>query len=84
MRVMDTQTFIKERLGGPANVARICGIKPPSVCGWKKFPAEHCSTLEREIGVMRWELRPHDWSRIWPELLVHPDAPKVAGSATAD
>lgn len=38
---------------------------------------ELCSDIEREThgAVMRWDLRPDDWRRIWPELLQRPDAP---------
>lgn len=27
--------------------------------------------------VMRWESIPSDWFEVWPELIWHPDAPKV-------
>lgn len=33
-----------------------------------------CAT---EMGVRRWDLRPKDWSRIWPELIGVEGAPPV-------
>lgn len=44
-----------------------------------------CSDIERESGgvVRRWDLRPHDWRRVWPELVSHPDAPPVPAEAGA-
>lgn len=37
------------------------------------------SLLEQATGgaVRRWDLRPIDWQKIWPELVSHPDAPPV-------
>ena len=48
---------------------------------WKArgaVPADHCAAIEAatERAVMRWELRPNDWHRIWPELVGMPGAPK--------
>lgn len=34
-------TRVIAALGGPAQVARMCGIKPPSVSGWKKKGIPH-------------------------------------------
>lgn len=36
-------------LGGPAEVARICGVKSPSVIEWRQrgIPPERCPALER-------------------------------------
>ncbi len=38
-----------EDLGGPAAVARICKVRPPSVIEWRRrgIPAERCPDLER-------------------------------------
>lgn len=64
-------------MGGPAEVARRIGIKPPSVVGWKgRIPAERCPAIERSYAG-RWtceQLRPDvRWLRVpdadWP----HPD-----------
>lgn len=44
---------------------------------------ELCVVIEREtLGkVARWDLRPADWHRIWPELITAPGAPAVAQAA---
>lgn len=41
--------------------------------------AELAVVLERETSgaVRRWDLRPDDWHRIWPELIGQPGAPDV-------
>lgn len=41
--------------------------------------AEYASQIEEATdgAVMRWDLRPDDWHRIWPELRKRKDAPKV-------
>jgi len=38
-----------------------------------------CVLVERRSGmeVRRWDLRPDDWHRIWPELINIPGAPAV-------
>ena len=62
-----------DSLGGVTAVARLCGVKPPSVWEWKRrgsIPIERCAAIERATGgaVTRKDLRPDDWARIWPEL----------------
>lgn len=46
-------------------------------------PAEAVPALERvcEFHVRRWDLRPDDWHRIWPELIGSEGAPAVADEA---
>jgi len=41
--------------------------------------AENCVSIEQATGgcVMRWDLRPKDWHRIWPELIGMEGAPDV-------
>lgn len=36
--------------------------------GNKNPTGEKCSAIERATGVSRRDLRPHDWSLVWPEL----------------
>ena len=45
--------------------------------GGRSPSAELCVDIERATGgaVMRWDLRPDDWRRIWPELADRADAP---------
>ena len=40
---------------------------------------ENCVAIEQatERAVMRWDLRPSDWHRIWPELIGAPGAPRL-------
>lgn len=64
-----------DSLGGVTAVARLCGVKPPSVWEWKRrgsIPIERCAAIERATSgaVTRRDLRPNDWHRIWPELAV--------------
>ena len=47
--------------------------------GRKAMKPEEAVRVERESGktVRRWDLRPEDWHRIWPELIGQPGAPEV-------
>jgi DNA-binding transcriptional regulator YdaS (Cro superfamily) len=40
---------------------------------------ENCTSLEQATGgaVRRWDLRPDDWHRIWPELIGQEGAPEL-------
>lgn len=83
------QTAI-ELLGGPAATAGILGVSVQAVCFWRdgrrRFPVEHCSTIERETAmrIRRWDLRPDDWHRIWPELIGAEGAPAVPAPEPAE
>lgn len=46
---------------------------------------ELCTQLEIASGraVRRWNLRPHDWHRIWPELIGAEGAPVVPNTEEA-
>lgn len=44
--------------GGPTALARLLGIKMPSIYSWKKVPASRVLALERETGIPRSRLRP--------------------------
>ncbi|MFM2057928.1 MAG: hypothetical protein RLY71_2313 [Pseudomonadota bacterium] len=76
-----------DRAGGPAEVARICSVTPPSVTQWRTrgVPIERCVQIEQATAgaVMRWDLRPDDWMRIWPELAERADAPAPAQQEAA-
>jgi DNA-binding transcriptional regulator YdaS (Cro superfamily) len=69
-------------VGSQAQLAALLGITRGAVNAWKHaaggVPIERCVDIERATAgkVGRRELRPLDWSRIWPELvadLPHPD-----------
>jgi len=71
-----------DRLGGPSAVAKLLGLRSPSVTNWRHrgIPIERCVAIERATDgrVMRWDLRPDDWRDIWPELAERADAPAAA------
>jgi len=71
-----TDAEIIELLGGPTAVARMLGIKPPSVCGWlvEGIPDGRLRDLAGQIELRsngrftrraRW---PDKFSFYWPEL----------------
>lgn len=51
--------------------------------GARPAPADKCADIELATGhaVRRWDLRPNDWFRIWPELVGTDGAPEVAADA---
>lgn len=71
-----TDAEIIELLGGPTAVARMLGIKPPSVCGWlvEGIPEGRLRDLAGQIEIRsngrftrraRW---PDKFAFYWPEL----------------
>ena len=75
---------IIDALGGTAAVAQLCGVKAPSVSGWRtssKIPDDKlirlAPVLEVRGVVTRRKLFPDDWHLIWPELVKSKGAPKV-------
>lgn len=64
-------------LGGPTAVARMLGIKPPSVLGWGgRPPPERCPALERATnGAVSCEAMRPDvcWQRVPDPTWPHPD-----------
>jgi DNA-binding transcriptional regulator YdaS (Cro superfamily) len=59
-------------LGGRAVLADLLKVTAAAVGNWKArgVPIERCPEIERLTGgrVLRQQLRPEDWPRIWPEL----------------
>lgn len=65
--------------GGISALARDLKVTPATVSQWcskdrnqyRPVPIERCVEIERitEGAVTRKDLRPHDWHRIWPELV---------------
>jgi DNA-binding transcriptional regulator YdaS (Cro superfamily) len=82
-------------LGGPTKVARMLGIKAPSVIGWAgRVPPDRCPHIERatEGAVTVEQLRPDvRWVRVpdpaWPHAAGRPcidvAAPQESGRAAA-
>ena len=74
------QTAI-DRAGGVTNLANAIGVGQSAVSNWKArsgvVPIEHCPAIEEHTGVKRWDLRPDDWHRHWPELRKRKGAPPI-------
>lgn len=54
-------TMAIEKAGSPTKLARICGVTPQAVNGWKlrgRIPADKCKAIEKATGIKRKELRP--------------------------
>jgi len=70
-------------------LAERLGVPGPLVSQWRtgarSVPIERCVQIEHATSgaVRRWDLRPTDWHRIWPELIGQPGAPEVAGKVAA-
>jgi DNA-binding transcriptional regulator YdaS (Cro superfamily) len=83
---MDLRTYT-ELLprGGVASLAALLGVTPVYLSQLSarqdgRVPsAELCVRVEgaTERAVRRWDLRPDDWHRIWPELIGTLGAPAV-------
>lgn len=69
-----------DRVGNIASFASKIGVATSTPSMWKKreslVPPEHCAAVESATGVPRWELRPNDWYRIWPEIVGTAGAPE--------
>ncbi len=56
-----------QAIGSQGKVARICGVKQPSVWAWVNngvtLPAEHVLKIEEASGVSRHDLRPDIYPR---------------------
>lgn len=65
------------------DLARLIGAPPVLLSQWRSgvrpVPIERCTEIEvaTERAVRRWDLRPDDWHRIWPELIGADGAPAV-------
>lgn len=76
-------------LGSQSILAKLLKVSPPTVNQWVKavrpIPAESCVLIEQATNgnVMRWDLRPNDWNRIWPELIGKEGAPEVPQASAA-
>lgn len=76
-------------IGSQVAIASLLGVTKAAVNQWKqdgrKTPIEHCAAIEHATSgaVRRWDLRPDDWHRIWPELIGADGAPEVPAPAEA-
>lgn len=71
-----------EHVGGASKLAYLLGVSVQAVCFWRdgkrSIPIDKISEIERvtDGAVRRWDLRPDDWHRIWPELIGAEGAPE--------
>lgn len=75
--------------GSQAALAALIGVKQQHVWNWLNrggpVPPEHCAAIQTATkgAVTRWDLRPDDWHRIWPELVGAEGAPAVPAEENA-
>lgn len=88
MRLMSTKTatsiqIASKIVGGKSALARLVGVKPPTVQQWangdRPVAPRRCVAIERATNgvVTRQMLRPDDWASIWPES-IEPGAPDAS------
>ena len=84
---MHLSDHIKQNRGAGVEISTALGIAPSYLSqiasGHRPAPPAMCVQIERATSgaVMRWDLRPDDWHRIWPELVNQPGAPEVVEPA---
>ena len=80
---MDLKAYIQAERGNATTLAAALGIPPTYLSqmarGDRAVTPERASQIESVTSkvVRRWDLRPEDWHRIWPELIGTPGAPEV-------
>ena len=80
---MTLAEYLKQERGRLAAVAERAGLSVAFLSqianGVRGTPAERGADIERgcDFAVRRWDLRPDDWHRIWPELIGADGAPPV-------
>lgn len=83
---MDLDAFLKqEDSPKPAALAKRIGVSNDQLRQWRfaygnRRPSpSKCVDIEvaSQMSVRRWDLRPDDWHRIWPELIGTEGAPSV-------
>ena len=85
---MTLSEYLKQQRGRAAAVAVRAGVSEAFLsqiaAGTRNVPAERAAELEAACdgAVRRWDLRPDDWHRIWPELIGAEGAPEVPALAT--
>lgn len=72
-----------QHFGNQSALAVALGLRQPTISEWlrgdRPVPIERCTAIEQATAgaVRRWDLRPDDWHRIWPELIGAEGAPDV-------
>ncbi|MDC4552789.1 Cro/CI family transcriptional regulator [Acinetobacter pittii] len=76
-----------DALGGVTAVARLLGIAPSSVSGWKTIPLDRkirLAVIAEDLGLTtRKELFPDSYQDIWIELRPQKEVHKNLGTLTA-
>lgn len=87
---MQAITRAIELVGGPSKLAAALGVTTQAVCFWRdgkrSVPVDRMGDIEliTQRAVRRWDLRPDDWHRIWPELVAAEGAPAPCCEVAAD
>jgi DNA-binding transcriptional regulator YdaS (Cro superfamily) len=86
--IKDAASVVVSHFGGHLSLAKALGYEDlRNVSYWARgdrpFPPQHCVSIEQitKGEIMRWDLRPDDWHRIWPELRKRKDAPAIKAEA---
>ena len=72
---MDLKTYLSLERGRQTHLAGAIGVYAPDVSRWasgkRPIPFNYGAPIEIATGgaVTRKEMFPHDWHRLWPELL---------------
>ncbi len=71
---MDLRTWTGAKRGRAAELGRAIGVNPVLIRQWaagRPIPVPHMAAIELASGgeVTRQEMCPHEWQRIWPELV---------------
>lgn len=80
---MELAAFLSAERGRGAHLARALNIPPAwlsqMAAGTRPVPPVLAPQIEAEtaFAVRRWDLRPTDWYRIWPELRGTEGAPEA-------
>lgn len=87
---MDIATYLRENRGAGVRLAVALGVAPAQVSQWctgvRPVPLWRCTQIEAATNgsVRRWDLRPDDWWRQWPELVGAPGAPPWPADARTE
>lgn len=90
LRAVNLAAYLREERGRTGKVAARAGVTAAFVSqianGARGVPAERAADIEHatEGAVRRWDLRPDDWHRIWPELIGAEGAPAVPAEEARD
>jgi DNA-binding transcriptional regulator YdaS (Cro superfamily) len=86
---MTLSEYVAQRRGRTGELAALLRVSGSLVSQWardKPVATERCADIERATAgaVRRWDLRPADWHRIWPELVGADGAPPVPTEEARD